>query len=73
MLTFAGVTAIAASAAAVTVNPVDPEIPPIMAVIVVDPGLNAAVCPDVPALVLTVATAGAEELQVTSVVKFCVE
>ena len=60
------------SVAAVTVNVVLPEISPDVAVIVVRPTDAEAAKPLEPAALLMVATAGAEELQITVDVRFCV-
>ena len=46
--------------------------PPIAAVTVVAPALTGMPNPSEPAALLTVATPGAEELQVANVVRFCV-
>ena len=68
----AGVTAIEASAAGVTVSVVEPEIFPDVAVIVVVPTPTEVAFPFDPAVLLMVATDPAEELHVTDVVRFCV-
>jgi hypothetical protein len=73
MLAIAGVTPIETRVAAVTVSVVDPDTAPSVAVIVEDPGLTAVVTPVVPAVLLTVAIVGAEELQVTMLVRSCIE
>ena len=68
-----GVTAIDVSVADVTVRVFDRDILPHVAVIVVDPAATAVVNPLEPAALLIVATLVLDELQVTVVVKFCVE
>ena len=60
------------SVAVVTVNVVLPEISPDVAVIVVMPANAEVASPLKPAALLMVATAGAEELQVTDDVRSCV-
>jgi len=67
-----GVTAIDASVAAVTVRVVEPDILPDVAVIVVEPAATEVANPLEPAALLMVATAAADEPQVTAVVRFCV-
>jgi hypothetical protein len=73
MLGFAGVTPIETSVAAVTFRVVDPDTPPSVAVIVVEPGLSAVVSPFDPDVLLTEAAVVAEELQVAKLVRSCVE
>ena len=58
--------------ALVTVSVVAPEMPPNVAVTVVSPAATDVANPLEAAALLTVATPGAEELQVTDVVRFCV-
>jgi hypothetical protein len=65
-----GVTAIDVSVAAVTVRVVDRDIPPNVAVIVVEPAATAVTNPLEPAALLIVAAPVLDELQVTAVVKF---
>ncbi len=59
--------------ALVTVRVLLPEMLPLVAVTVVLPVLAALASPAVPALLLTLATAGLEEDQLTSCVRSCVE
>jgi hypothetical protein len=73
MLGFAGVTPRDTRVAAVTVKFVDPDIPPRVAVIVVEPGLSVAANPFDPGKLLTDATLATEELHVTELVRSCVE
>ena len=68
----AGVMAIEASTAAVTVRVVEPEIEPEVAVIFVVPVARLLASPFVPVLLLIVATVAADELHCTMVVRFCV-
>jgi hypothetical protein len=72
MLGFVGVTAMDASVAGVTVRVVDPVVLPDVAVIVVEPAATEVADPLEPAALLMVATAAADELQVTAVVRFWV-
>jgi hypothetical protein len=72
MLGLAGVTARDTSVAGVTVRVVDPERPPDVAVMVVEPAVTEVASPLDPDALLMVATAAAEEPQVTVVVRFCV-
>ncbi len=72
MLGLAGVTAMDTSVAGVTVMVVEPVVPPEVAVIVVEPAATEVASPFEPAALLIVATAVADELQVTAVVRFCV-
>jgi hypothetical protein len=60
------------SVAGVTVRVVAPDMPPDVAVIVVDPVATAVVDPLELAALLIVATPVLDELQVTAVVRFCV-
>lgn len=60
------------SVAGVTVNVVDPEVPPNIAVIVVEPAVTDVDRPLEPAALLMVATPAVNEFQVTDVVRFCV-
>jgi hypothetical protein len=69
----AGVTPIDTRVAGVTVKPVDPEIAPSVAVTVTVPGLRACPSPSKPEALLIVATLVLELLQVTCVVRLCVE
>ena len=73
MLAFAGVTPSDTRVAAVTVRPVEPDIPPSVAVIVVEPGVAVVITPFVPGALLTDATALTEELHVTELVRSWVE
>ncbi len=72
MLGLVGVIAIDTSVAGVTVRVVDPDMLPDVAVIVVDPVATEEANPLEPAALLIVATARADELQVTAVVRSCV-
>ena len=72
MLGFAGLMAMERSAAGVTVRVVDAETPPTEAVIVVVPTATAVARPFVPAALLIVATAVADEPQVADCVRSCV-
>ena len=72
-LGLAGVTAIDTSVAGVTVKVVEPKAAPLAAEIVADPVPTATVSPLEPAALLTDATVVSDELQATTVVKFCVE
>lgn len=72
MLRLTGVTAIDTSVAADTVNVVLPEIAPDVAVMVVIPTNNEVASPFKPAALLIVAIVGAEDVQVTDDVRFCV-
>jgi len=67
------VTAIDTSVAAVTVTLVEPDTLSMVAVIVADPVPTAVINPKEPALSPTKATVELEELQLTEVVRFCVE
>ncbi len=73
MLIAAGVIASDTTVAAVTVSGVVPEIAPTVAVIVVDPGVTAVDRPLNPVALLTVATAGVDELHTAMVVTSCVD
>jgi hypothetical protein len=68
----AGVTASETSAAAVTVRVVLPEIPPKVALSVLVPGATAVASPALPLAFETVAALGADEAQVTWVVRSAV-
>ena len=70
---FIGVTPIDTSVALVTVSAVLADRPPRAAVIVVEPGLRAVASPADPAALLTEAIAVPVELQVTALVRSCVE
>ena len=72
MLGLVGVTAMDTSVAELTVRVVEPEMLPEVAVIVAVPAATGVTCPLEPAVLLIVATGGAEELQVTDAVIFCV-
>ena len=69
MLGFVGVTARETSVAGDTVSVVDPETVPNAALIVVDPEATEVANPLEPAVLLMVAAAAVEELQVTDAVK----
>ena len=69
----AGVTEIDTNAAAVTVRDVEPDTPPRVAEIVVEPALAELARPKEPDALLIEAIAVSEELQVTAAVTFCVE
>ena len=73
ILRFVRLIAIDTSTAGVTVRIVDPDTLPDVAVIVVDPVAIAVVDPFEPAALLIVAMVVFDELQVTAVVKSCVE
>jgi len=73
MLGFGGVTPIDTRVAAVTVSGVEPETPLKVAVMLVEPCADAVASPLEPAVLLMLAVAGAEEFQLTAVVRFCVE
>jgi hypothetical protein len=68
-----GVTAIEINVAGDTVNRVDPDLFPNVAVIVVDPDATGVANPFEPAALLMAATAAVDEPQVTAVVRFCME
>lgn len=72
MLGLVGVTIMDTSVAEVTVSAVDPDILPDTAVIVVEPAATEVASPLEPAELLTAATAAADELQLTDVVRSCV-
>jgi hypothetical protein len=72
MLGLAGVTARDTSVAGVTVRVVDPERPPDVAVMVVEPAFTEVASPMDPDAMLMVATEAADELQVADVVRSCV-
>lgn len=73
MLGVAGVTLMDSSDAATTVKVVLPDWVPRVAVIVLVPAPTALASPFEPVALLTVATALAEEVHVTAVVRFWVE
>jgi len=73
ILEFAGVTPSDTRVAAVTVRVVDPDTLPRVAEIIVEPGLVAVVTPFDPEILLTEATVESAELQVTELVRSCVE
>jgi hypothetical protein len=72
MLGLVGVTAMDTSVAEVTVSVVEPDIPPDVAVIVVEPTADDVASPLEPAELLMAATAAADEFQVTDAVRSCV-
>ena len=72
MLGLAGVTAMDTSVAVVTVSVVDPDIPPDVAVTVVEPAAAEVANPLEPAALLIVAAPVLDEFQVIAVVRFCV-
>ena len=72
MLGLAGVTAMDTSVAVVTVSVVDPDIPPDVAVTVVEPAAAEVANPLEPAALLIVAAPVFDELQVAAVVRSCV-
>ncbi len=72
MLGLVGLTAMDTSVAEVTVSAVDPDIPPDVPVIVVEPAATEVANPLELAALLMVATPETDEFQVTDVVKFCV-
>ena len=73
MLGAAGITAMETSAAGVTVNPVEPDMLPTVAVIVTEPVASVEARPLEPEALLIEATLLSEEPQVTELVRFCVE
>ena len=73
MLGFAGVTPNDTSVAAVTVKFVDPDIPPRVALIAVEPGLSVVANPFDPGRLLTDATLATDELHETELVRSCVD
>ena len=73
MLGVAGVTAMETKVAGVTVNKVEPEMLPTVAVIVAVPCPALLARPFVPAALLMVATVVSEELQVAAWARGCVE
>jgi len=73
MLGVVGVIARETSVAGVTVSVVDPDRVPDVAVIVVEPVAIGVTSPIEPAALLIAATDVDDELQVTVVVRFCVE
>lgn len=73
MLGFAGVTASDTSVAGVTANSVVPEMLPLDALIVVEPGPIAVASPIEPGALLTDATVGADEVHTATAVRSCVE
>ncbi len=70
-LELAGVMAMLTKVALVTVSGVDPEMLPRVAVMVVVPGASVLARPIEPVALLMEATLGAEEVQLTNVVRFC--
>ena len=73
MLGFAGVTAIETSVAGVTVSKVEPWIAPCAAVTVTVPVPSAVASPSKPAALLTLASAGLDELHNAVAVRSWVE
>ena len=73
MLGFAGVTSIDTRVAEVTVRMVDEDTPPRVAAIIVEPALAVVLIPFEPGVLLIVATAITEELQVTAAEMSCTE
>jgi hypothetical protein len=73
MLGFTGAITMAVSVAGVTVTTVEPEMLPDAALMVAVPTVRAAAAPFVPAVLLTVATAALDELQVAEAVRSWVE
>jgi hypothetical protein len=69
MLGLVGETWIDTSVAEVTVSMVLPDLPPNVAVIVVEPEATTVARPLEPAVLLIVAAAGSDELQVTAAVR----
>lgn len=69
MVGTAGVTVIESNVAGVTVKVVEPLIDPEVALIVLCPVVTLVACPTLGAVLLIVATAGAELLQVTELVR----
>jgi hypothetical protein len=69
---FAGVTTRKLRLAFVTVKVALPETEPDWAVMVLEPAATADAIPMVPLVLLMVATPGADEVQLTELVKFCV-
>ena len=72
MLGLVGVTAMDTSVAELTVKVAEPERPPDVAVIVVDPAATDVAKPLEPAALLMAATLEVDEFQVTAVVRSCV-
>lgn len=72
MLGLVGVRAMATNVAGVTVSVVDPEVPPNVAVIVVEPVAIDAARPWEPTVLLIVATPVLDEFQMAEVVRSCV-
>jgi len=73
MLGLVGVIATETSVAGFTVSVVDPDRVPDVAVIVVEPAATGVASPIEPAVLLIPAMDDDDELQVTAVVRFCVE
>jgi hypothetical protein len=73
MLGLVGVIATESSVTGVMVSVVDPEMPPDVALIVVEPTATDVARPLELRALLIVATLVLEELQVTKAVRFCVE
>ena len=71
ILGLVGVTSIDTSVAGVTVSVVLPEIVPDIALTAVEPAATGVARPLEPAVLLTVATAAADEVQVTDAVRSC--
>ncbi len=72
MLGLSEKTSMETSVAGVIVSVVDPDMPPLVAVIVVVPAVMEVARPCEPAALLTAATPAADELQATEFVRFCV-
>jgi hypothetical protein len=72
MLGLLGVIEIETSVAGVTVNVVEPEMPPDVAVIVVEPAAAEVANPLEPAVLLIAATAAVDVFHITVVVRSCV-
>jgi hypothetical protein len=72
MFGLAGETSMETSVAGVIVSVVDPDMPPLVAVIVVVPAVTEVASPCEPAALLMAATPAADELQATAVVRFCI-
>ena len=72
MLGLVGKTSMETSSAGVIVSVVDPDMLPLVAVIVVVPAVTETAKPLKPAALLMVATSAADELQTTAVVRLCV-
>ena len=73
MLGFAGIRAIEASSAGVTVKLIDPDTVPLAAIIVTDPGLTPVARPWEADALLIDATVGSEDVHATEAVRSWVE